>query len=109
MKYRKVRIAWSAAWGVAAVLLVVLWVRSYYVVDRFVRINASCQVEMVGSNSGTIYFSQRHSSFRSTLYPLPTPWKYDRDGPFPPDAAFEFDNSSDLFVQVPTWLPAMSF
>ena len=30
MKYRKLRIAWSVAWSVAAVLLCVLWVRSYW-------------------------------------------------------------------------------
>ena len=29
MNYRKLRIAWSVGWGVAAVLLCVLWVRSY--------------------------------------------------------------------------------
>ena len=30
MKYRKLRIAWSVAWGIVAVLLIVLWVRSYW-------------------------------------------------------------------------------
>ena len=30
MKYRKLRIAWSVAWGLLAVLLFVLWVRSYW-------------------------------------------------------------------------------
>jgi hypothetical protein len=39
MKHRKLRIAWSVAWGVVAVLLVVLWVRSYYRTD-IVRIRA---------------------------------------------------------------------
>jgi hypothetical protein len=29
MKHRKLRIAWSVAWGILAVLLIVLWVRSY--------------------------------------------------------------------------------
>jgi hypothetical protein len=29
MKYRKLRISWSAGWGVVALLLTVLWVRSY--------------------------------------------------------------------------------
>src|SRR5689334_17632588 len=29
MKYRKLRMAWSVTWGVVAVLLCVLWVRSY--------------------------------------------------------------------------------
>jgi hypothetical protein len=29
MKHRKLRIAWSVAWGIVAALLVALWVRSY--------------------------------------------------------------------------------
>src|SRR5262245_48974732 len=33
MKYRKLRIAWSVAWGVIAVVLCVLWVRSYWRAD----------------------------------------------------------------------------
>ena len=33
MRFRKLRIAWSVVWGVAAVLLVVLWVRSYWFCD----------------------------------------------------------------------------
>src|SRR4051812_1396865 len=34
LKYRKLRIAWSVFWGLACVLLIVLWVRSYWVYDR---------------------------------------------------------------------------
>jgi hypothetical protein len=34
MKYRKLRIAWSVAWGIVAVLLLMLWVRSYLYHDR---------------------------------------------------------------------------
>jgi hypothetical protein len=30
MRFRKLRIAWSVFWGLAAVLLIVLWVRSYW-------------------------------------------------------------------------------
>jgi hypothetical protein len=33
MRFRKLRIAWSVAWGVVAVLLCVLWVRSYWWFD----------------------------------------------------------------------------
>jgi hypothetical protein len=33
MRFRKLRIAWSVAWGIACVLLIVLWVRSYWWVD----------------------------------------------------------------------------
>ncbi len=35
MKYRKLRIVWSVAWGTAAVLLIALWVRSYWWYDTF--------------------------------------------------------------------------
>jgi hypothetical protein len=30
MRFRKLRIAWSVFWGLAAVLLIVLWVRSFW-------------------------------------------------------------------------------
>jgi hypothetical protein len=33
MKHRKLRIAWSVAWSVVAVLLIALWVRSYWTWD----------------------------------------------------------------------------
>src|SRR5689334_21565687 len=33
MKYRKLRIAWSVVWGLAAVLLIALWVRSEHRFD----------------------------------------------------------------------------
>jgi hypothetical protein len=33
MRFHKLRIAWSVAWGLAAVLLIVLWVRSYWYLD----------------------------------------------------------------------------
>src|SRR4051812_42476544 len=34
MRFRKLRIAWSVFWGLAAVLLIVLWVRSYRLNDN---------------------------------------------------------------------------
>jgi hypothetical protein len=34
MKYRKLRIAWSVAWGIACLLLIALWVRSYWWVEQ---------------------------------------------------------------------------
>jgi hypothetical protein len=33
MKYRKLRIAWSVAWGVVAVLSILLWIRSNWYQD----------------------------------------------------------------------------
>ena len=34
IRYRKLRIAWSMAWGLLAVLLILLWARSYQVEDE---------------------------------------------------------------------------
>src|SRR5690349_371221 len=34
MNYRKLRIAWSVVWGLAAVLIVVFWARSYWDFDE---------------------------------------------------------------------------
>jgi hypothetical protein len=34
MRFRKLRIAWSVLWGLACVLLIVLWVRSYWWHDQ---------------------------------------------------------------------------
>jgi hypothetical protein len=34
MKHRKLRIAWSIVWGLAAAALIVLWVRSYWRYER---------------------------------------------------------------------------
>jgi hypothetical protein len=33
LKYRKLRIAWSMGWGIVAVLLIALWMRSYSLLD----------------------------------------------------------------------------
>jgi hypothetical protein len=33
MRFRKLRIAWSVFWGLACVLLIVFWVRSYWCAD----------------------------------------------------------------------------
>ena len=37
MKYRKLRIAWSVAWGVVCLLVVALWVRSYWWLNSWLR------------------------------------------------------------------------
>jgi len=55
MKYRKLRIAWSLVWGVACLLLIVLWVRSYSRWDN-----------LVGPFSGNRWIAAR--SFRGRLF-----------------------------------------
>jgi hypothetical protein len=110
MKYRNLRIAWSVVWGVAAVLLVVLWVRSYWWADLLgYRIGQTYVA--AGSGRGIAFF--RWTTFQpsvtvgnkvgwelsegptgtidSSLKPLE--WSLDTN----PAAAFGF------FISVPCW------
>jgi hypothetical protein len=54
MRFRKLRIAWSVACGIACVLLIVLWVRSYYVTDRIVIVRSSVGTVRAYSAAGQL-------------------------------------------------------
>jgi hypothetical protein len=59
MKFRKLRIAWSVVCGIACVLLVVLWVRSYWWCDMFEKRTAS-QLLQLDSRKGRLSFWQNN-------------------------------------------------
>ena len=61
MKYRKLQIVWSIAWGVAAVLLGVLWWRSYWRADTAIWVGAKPRGLRVTVFSGYIEFNGRSS------------------------------------------------
>jgi hypothetical protein len=54
MKYRKLRIAWSVGWGLAAVLLIVLWVRSYWWKDWVTAPISRTQAVSLNSSQGRL-------------------------------------------------------
>ncbi len=54
MRFRKLRIAWSVVWGVVAVLLILLWVRSYWWVDTVVLPVSGNRLVTLGTFSGTV-------------------------------------------------------
>jgi hypothetical protein len=56
IRFRKLRIAWSVAWGLAAVLLIVLWVRSYTAADYVEQVNGRV-ISSLLSDVGTIQFT----------------------------------------------------
>jgi hypothetical protein len=106
MKFRKLRIAWSVFWGVAIVLLIVLWVRSYW-----------RQEVLIWRIAGNV--SMSGSSFRGTLgiagtdlqpatYPGVAPPRFlfvsRSDGFYPMDKAWSFGaNYHAAFATVPIW------
>jgi hypothetical protein len=60
---RGLRIAWSVAWGILCVLLIVLWVRSYWLHDRLLIRAGGDRVIIGASVSGTVAFAAIHSYF----------------------------------------------
>jgi len=56
MKYRKLRIVWSVAWGVVAILLCVLWARSVWWMDKLVVARAS-EITVIESSLSQITYS----------------------------------------------------
>src|SRR4051812_11045209 len=66
MRYRKLRIAWSVCWGLACVLLIVLWVRSYRVIDV---INWTTSTRLsVASEIGIIQVSRSKPATESRMW-----------------------------------------
>jgi hypothetical protein len=86
MRFRKLRIAWSVGWGVVALLLCVLWVRSYSGLEAHVfRLSQNLRVALV-SEVGEVGIAIKIANANSnsvlaalgsdSAYPLPVPPKY---------------------------------
>jgi hypothetical protein len=54
MRFRKLRIAWSVVWGVAAVLLIALWVRSYWYCDTIEGVGPSPAIFCFATMNGDV-------------------------------------------------------
>jgi hypothetical protein len=58
MRFRKLRIAWSVGYGLACVLLIVLWVRSYFWTDQITRQESSNQFIAVTLGDGRLLLGE---------------------------------------------------
>ena len=62
MRYRKLRIAWSVVMGIACVLLIVLWVRSYWI-QYIVRVPVTSERSIAASSEvGHLWFAYQRFS-----------------------------------------------
>jgi len=112
MRFRKLRIAWSAGWGIAAALFVVLWVRSYWADISATRLSSSSVMTSVGANAGRVYCLQLDlASRRAAGIPFRSHgWELAVD----PDLKVETSpgfawNSTPLvdIIQAPAWFVAL--
>jgi hypothetical protein len=106
MRFRKRRIAWSMAWGVVAILLVALWVRSYAVFDS-VGIGSHC----VSSVNGRLYFDENFIG-KDQGSDGAKVWYYQWEGNNIPYVAIQFQNAivipSGNGWRLPYWLTFVS-
>jgi hypothetical protein len=106
MKYRKLRIAWSVAWGIVAVLLIALWVRSYWVADVIGRTSPLREV-IWESNRGSLSYV-RFVPHTSTSQ-FTNRWSHQFLHPTG-DPRFGFAYTTDAtFIMFPTCLPTILF
>lgn len=89
MRFRKLRVAWSMAWGVTAVLLGLLCVRSYWWMDVVERTSSTSSVEFRSNGGSTYIFYDRRTP---TLPPPPAR-----------NAKWEFKS----FLAAPIWQPIL--
>ena len=105
MKYRKLRIAWSVWWGAMAVLLVVLWVRSYWV-SVFIGGPIAYTDFIVESMGGILHLaispSGEYATFEFASGPASIP-------PFVPGHHFDCGHNPNQgwYLQMPHWCLAV--
>jgi hypothetical protein len=115
MKHRKLRIAWSAVWGILCLLLIVLWVRSYDVTDGIIRGSQTSSKEIsisISSDRGTLMFGRLTFPIGQRPFAVPKKWTYypDEPGFGPIGSKFVWRLSDEHFiVRFPTELPAALF
>jgi hypothetical protein len=71
LRYRKLRIAWSVIWGILGLLVVALWVRSYFFVHclSFMENNFSGNIASdLGDLSGNLYIGKVGGASRWELW-----------------------------------------
>ena len=75
MKFRKLRIAWSVGWGLAALLLCVLWVRSYWQVEQVLLPVTRSATVVIGSMPNVFVFGATDKSPTGTFTIISFPTK----------------------------------
>jgi hypothetical protein len=109
MKYRKLRIAWSAICGIMTVLLIVLWARSFWRSDS-ARYRGSAVTRMVVSENGVAYVGE--------WYPNQSPgWKFSSTPVTEPivsirqqlAVAYFDERPRDVCLAFPHWLLLLPF
>ena len=99
MRFRKLRIAWSVMWGLIAVLLCMLWLRSYEWNDIVFMTSTTSVTTTFGSNCGSIYY------FHGMTTGPSRDWTINSGEAAEPGPKFELRHTArEFWVEVPFWI-----
>jgi len=105
MRFRKLRIAWSAMWGIVCVLLIVLWVRSYTRHDGFWGRFSETKGFHLSSHEGRIQFQEIPFIITGLI-----PWQLALDQPIETSSPPKVFNRLEflrggfgLLIALPSW------
>jgi hypothetical protein len=98
LRFRKLRIAWSVGWGVVAVLLCVLWVRSYWRVE-YVRAGVPPACIEIKSADGNVHF-YRFSGDGKAFLNLESLTYVEGNHAF---ASNSWDSYDSWYIVIPDW------
>jgi hypothetical protein len=110
MRYRKLRIAFSSVCGIACLLLIVLWVRSYWWADAIGRgTTSNGTVTVLTSNHGAIVIGNGVAPASASLpAEITDRWGPISDSARPYNRRFSWtSNRREIRIQLPTWLPLL--
>jgi hypothetical protein len=108
---RSLRIAWSVTWGIVAVLLVALWVRSFWILDfvgRGIFEPSETVTISVMSEQGSIVLHRGKHALGEKLRALTDQWEHHTATAKPNTGHFLWHHSNnDLWMQFPIWVPGI--
>lgn len=110
-RIRGLRVAWSVWWGILCVLLVVLWVRSYWHPDSVTSVDSNLVLSRLGSNCGVFFFGAADYKTTPKIPPPETTggWEYQAyDPPNASQQAWMLRSTTDHWVvSVPAWFATL--
>jgi hypothetical protein len=109
MRFRRLRIAFSAVCGLMCVLLIALWVRSYWRGDVAQVRPTVTESFGIGSVRGSIGFDGKANPFRSWRRSDWKVWSYPAEIMDPDTFRFEYDPIVGIDVTVPHWTLVLLF
>jgi hypothetical protein len=112
MRFRKLRIAWSVGWGLLAVLLIVLWVRSHWQAEHLLW-NRTAESFCVSIDAGQVALASTNGPVMMPMDWSPVVFPHSGDESISDDElttilgfGWETDDNS-IYVYIPFWFSVL--